>query len=532
MKSRGRLSAGEVIELGSALTTALAHLHSQGLVHRDIKPANIVYVGGVPKLADIGLVTDASDACSIVGTAGYIPPEGPGAPQADLYSLGKVLYEAATGRDRRDYPALPDDLRSRPDANLLTELNAVILRGCAANLRKRYQSASQVSADLDLLSAGRSVRRQITRRAMTKLAVSTLLLATVLTVAWWIAARFANRTAARNEFVFETSSTKNREAWTQWREGMFFNEKFTADGLSNAIQCFERAIAIDPNYVSAYLSLADSLTDLPFVTRTLSRVCYPKAEEVLRKAVQLDPANAEALALLGRVKAIYGFGVLEGERLLLRALALDSNNLTVLQNLSMCEAWLGRDKGAIMYARRAQQLDPTSVSVNRNLGHRLFEVRSFNEAIAQFQKTLELHPNHANILSLLAITYEQMGKTNEACETYLKHKAASGASAERMLKFREDFARLGLRAFWSCPSPTGTNSWQPDYPIEGTYDCAHTGDYDSAIRWAELAFDDPLDLVKIKTYPCWDELRKDPRFQELIRRFDRLAGLDDASEAK
>lgn len=68
LKSRGRLPVSEVIELGRALTTALGHLHAQGLVHRDIKPSNVVYVGGVPKLADIGLVTDASDTCSIVGT--------------------------------------------------------------------------------------------------------------------------------------------------------------------------------------------------------------------------------------------------------------------------------------------------------------------------------------------------------------------------------------------------------------------------------------------------------------------------------
>jgi serine/threonine protein kinase len=62
------------------------------------------WVNGKPKLADIGLVTDASDTCSIVGTEGYLPPEGPGTPQADLFALGKVLYEAATGLDRRQLP--------------------------------------------------------------------------------------------------------------------------------------------------------------------------------------------------------------------------------------------------------------------------------------------------------------------------------------------------------------------------------------------------------------------------------------------
>jgi serine/threonine protein kinase len=80
-----------VLELGLALAEALAHLHSHGLVHRDIKPSNLIFVNGRPKLADIGLVTDASDQCSIVGTEGYLPPDGPGTPAADVFALGKVL---------------------------------------------------------------------------------------------------------------------------------------------------------------------------------------------------------------------------------------------------------------------------------------------------------------------------------------------------------------------------------------------------------------------------------------------------------
>ena len=91
----GRLPASRVLEIGLALTEALSHLHSNGLVHRDVKPSNVIFVNGRPKLADIGLVTDASDQCSIVGTEGYLPPEGPGTPQADIFALGKVLYAAA-----------------------------------------------------------------------------------------------------------------------------------------------------------------------------------------------------------------------------------------------------------------------------------------------------------------------------------------------------------------------------------------------------------------------------------------------------
>jgi WD40 repeat protein len=152
----GRLLIARCLDIGQSLASALAHLHAQGLVHRDIKPSNIIFVQGAPKLADIGLVADASEARSFVGTEGFIPPEGPGAAQADLYSLGKVLYEISTGRDRRDFPSLPDDLA---EEEAMLELNAVILKTCKNDLRERYQSAAEIQADLALLQSGRSVKR-------------------------------------------------------------------------------------------------------------------------------------------------------------------------------------------------------------------------------------------------------------------------------------------------------------------------------------------------------------------------------------
>src|SRR6185295_15140707 len=128
---------------------ALSHLHQHGLVHRDIKPSNILFVNGVPKLGDIGLVTDAGDTQSIVGTEGYIPPEGPGTPQADIFSLGKVLYEISTGMDRRRFPELPEDLNSRPDRNAVVEFNEILLKACSKDYAQRYQSAKEMSADLE-----------------------------------------------------------------------------------------------------------------------------------------------------------------------------------------------------------------------------------------------------------------------------------------------------------------------------------------------------------------------------------------------
>jgi WD40 repeat protein len=159
LKAQARVPADQCLQIGLALTTALDHLHKYGLIHRDIKPSNIIFVNGRPKLADIGLVAAVDATCSFVGTEGYLPPEGPGTPQGDLYSLGKVLYEASTGKDRRDFPELPSQLESLAEEKSILELNAVIVKACQPLARQRYQLAGQMHDDLLLLVAGKSVLR-------------------------------------------------------------------------------------------------------------------------------------------------------------------------------------------------------------------------------------------------------------------------------------------------------------------------------------------------------------------------------------
>jgi Protein kinase domain len=159
IRHRGRLPFDECLTLSLSLTAALGHLHKGGLVHRDIKPSNIIFVNGHPKLADIGLVTATSEARSFVGTEGYIPPEGPGTPQSDLYSLGKVIYEISTGKDRQSFPEPPTLLEEFADHDRFLELNEVIIKACESDPRQRYPSAEQMHDDLLLLLGGRSVKR-------------------------------------------------------------------------------------------------------------------------------------------------------------------------------------------------------------------------------------------------------------------------------------------------------------------------------------------------------------------------------------
>jgi WD40 repeat protein/serine/threonine protein kinase len=154
-----RFPVEQCVQMGLALCQALDTLHKHHLVHRDIKPSNIVFINGVPKLADIGLVTESENARSFVGTEGFIPPEGPGSRQADIFSLGKALYEIASGRDRLDFPALPSGLSEFPDADQFLELNECLIRACRLDPKMRYASAREMYEDLALLASGKSLRR-------------------------------------------------------------------------------------------------------------------------------------------------------------------------------------------------------------------------------------------------------------------------------------------------------------------------------------------------------------------------------------
>jgi hypothetical protein len=161
--AQGPLEIPRVVEIAIQVVDALDAAHSNHIVHRDIKPANIIFVGGQPKIADIGLVASTGQL-SYVGTEGYVPPEGPGTAQADIYSLGKVIYEIAMGKDRLDFPAVNSNLATLPDKERLLRLNEVLLRACANDPAARYASADELHDDLARLREGRPLARRGTRR--------------------------------------------------------------------------------------------------------------------------------------------------------------------------------------------------------------------------------------------------------------------------------------------------------------------------------------------------------------------------------
>jgi serine/threonine protein kinase len=220
---KGPLSVSDAKKLLESMLDAVECLHVAGLVHRDIKPSNIIFVGAAPRLADIGLVRSNTASVSIAGTVGFMAPDGSAGSESDLYSLGKLLYCAITGRPVDSFPSLPDFPESADFAGIKL-LNRVILKACDKDPTSRFRSAGEFRDALH----GR-IKRRFRARTLITVAVSVAVSAVAL-------------------FFSIGSLAKNRKVAYLTEEA---RTKRNAGDISGAIRLTGFIMEIDPDNVDA-----------------------------------------------------------------------------------------------------------------------------------------------------------------------------------------------------------------------------------------------------------------------------------------
>ena len=406
-------------------------------MHRDIKPSNIIFVKGVAKLGDIGLVTEAGDTQSIVGTEGYLPPEGPGTPQADLFSLGKVLYEAATGLDRRQLSRLPDDLRTWPDAPRVFEFNEIVLRACAKDPAERYRTVEQLRADLALLQEGKSVRRVRGKQRLwsqgKKLALGLVLLALVVAGV----ARLARQTQ-HNEADGDGKPSTNDLANMFCEKGLLILRGDNYAQLAEAYTNFHRTIELDPHFARPHVGLwelrtrevvpglgATSPEELRMITRKLKELApnlaathcaestisyhewdFPHARESALQAIQTDPKYEAGHFLYGFMLMHWGWPV-EGRAEL----------------------------------ETARKLKPSKVNIYRMLGHTFYAERNYTNAIALYREAIALEPNHAIAYLFIGQAQRAMGDYANAINNLQRAEILFGKDASEAKQRFDEYRR-------------------------------------------------------------------------------------------
>jgi len=564
LKRLGRLPIAECLRIGLSLADALAHLHRQRLVHRDIKPSNIIFVGGAPKLADIGLVADLGEARSFVGTQGFIPPEGPGTPQADLYSLGKVLYELSTGKDRLEFPELPEDLlvaASRESATIsfssergnrgnsaalsrdaatkgdLIELNAVLVKACATDPRQRYQSAEELHADLALLECGESVKheRTIQRRwaAITKISLVAGLIA-LMPIGGSDLRQAVNGNevgGAGGRIQPEMKGTKNREAWNAYLNGLHYYKRDTPDGSKRAIEYLKEAIRLDAKFAQPHATLAEIYRWSDYLFPSGQEAMGKGKEEALQ-ALALDDSLARAHKELAYVAAHLDRDFAKAEKEVKRAIELSPDYAGGHGQY----AWLSLERRRFEEAKKEMKqclsLDPvyprsycTASIIFRAAGEP-------DEGLRQLRKALDLDPNYWWAFEQLGEIHEEKGEFPEAIEMFRKaaiaHEVEPEKVAQRSVELRRALSTGGAKEYWRKKlelADVRSNFGGDLYDIAVIY--LKLDETDSMFEFLERVEAEKWDhAFRVNFDRRFDGVRSHPRFQALLRKL----GLDKYSE--
>ncbi|HAB19944.1 MAG TPA: hypothetical protein DCE44_26375 [Verrucomicrobiales bacterium] len=498
---------------------ALHCAHQAGLVHRDVKPSNIIFVGGRPKLADIGLVADASDTCSIVGTEGYLPPEGPGTPQADLFALGKVLYEATTGLDRRELPKLPEDLRTWPDASEVFELNEIILKACSYDAKDRYQSAEEMHADLVLLEVGRSVRqkRQADRHWQVLRRSSVWLVLAVVAFALFAIRNRLGPPPTNPEFrKRSTNSFANR----QYNIGRSLYQKNTTASTAKAAEYFQAAVNADANFALAQAALAAAWS-WGDVGTNRTWALLPRAKENAERALAKDDSLSEAYLALAMHAWILEWDWPKTEKFFKRAINCDPQNPQPHEWYGQFLRAMGQTNEAVRELETAVTINPRSRTGIAFLGRALLSARRYSEAVERMELLDEMQSDSMSLWCLgEALSW---GGQIERSITVLARAAELNGSDPVITTVRTEALTKALHeggeaAFWQKRLEflrTETSD-----PMDLAAACASAGQTDEALDLLERAYrEHHVFLVwDLKAHPEWDSLRGHPRFKALLKK--------------
>lgn len=314
--------------------------------------------------------------------------------------------------------------------------------------------------------------------------------------------------------------TENVEAYKEYLRGRFYWNKRTSEGYDTALECFRKAIEIDPLYALAYAGLADIYNLLPFYDGFAPRDYFPKAKAAALKALELDGTLAEAHAALGLAILNYDWNWPGAEVSFQLAITLNPNHSTGYELLGVYLCRMGRVGEAIAALKKAHELDPLS-PINATWLAEVFRYYGETEAsIRLHEETLKSYPEFYLAHYHLAFSYMDVGRLDKAeshCEiaVNLSHENSLTLSLQGILQAtlgNEAAVQKTLNKLLQMKAEkyiSGAN-------IASVY--AASGNEEKAIEWLETALqerDPNLTWVKFdKEFHC---LGQNPRFQNLLR---------------
>ena len=316
--------------------------------------------------------------------------------------------------------------------------------------------------------------------------------------------------------------TENVEAYQHYLKGRFYWHQRSGQGLRKAIEHFNAAIQLDDDYALAYSGLADSFILLGVYGAMPPRAIMPKAKAAALRALAIDQNLAEAHASLGAIHAWYDWDWPSAEREFKRAIELNPANANAHHWYgSIYLTALCRFDEAMEMESKALELEPMAMVIRSNLAWICYQARRYDEAVGYCREALDLEPNFVLAQFYLGISLARLRQFDEAITVLKQAVEASGAGALVKAGLANAYAESGdqesarriLEELRTFPASKDVS------PFFLALIYAGLRERDRALQMLEDTFEERYCwIVHIKSEPAFDVLRGEERFAGLLER--------------
>ena len=346
----------------------------------------------------------------------------------------------------------------------------------------------------------------------------------VLTLQGEIAGAIADQIEAELTLDERSRLTAKRpiaaKAYEAYLRGRFFLDEGSDQGLQSALEQFNRALQIQPDYAAPYAGIASYYAILPFYSSQSPAEVFPKARAAAQKSVELDDNLAEAHASLAYIRAYFEWDWAAAEREFRKALDLRPNFADAHFSYGRYLAASGRMLEAIAEVHRAEELDPRELSLKANTALLFYFQGRYDDAVKALRDVGRTDATLSMVPWGLGLAYEQKGMGPEALAS-LQKAATLSKSRNVLASLAHAQAVLGqhqeARKFLTTLQEDSRKGYVPSYYFALVY--TGLGEKDRAFEWLERAYQERSTvLAYLRLDPRLAPLRSDPRYAELVRR--------------
>jgi len=312
----------------------------------------------------------------------------------------------------------------------------------------------------------------------------------------------------------------NLEAYQNYLKGQYYRVRLTAESLAKSKEYFEQALAIDPNYASAYSGLATYYNSLAALSLKSTGEVAPLAKSAAEKALALDPANSEAHSALAVAAAFLDYDWKVAGTHYFKAMATEP--VPPMVRLRYAQFYLlplGRFADAEEQSRLALETDPLSMYNQFGMAWSMAFTKKYQETIEYSRKALEIDPNFYLIWSVMGYAQLHAGLAQEAI-----------ISLKRAVELAQWWFPGGwwlAAAYYQAGDHERSQEWAGKLADTHGHTCgaalfyAATGEVDAMFDALEGAYRqrDRM-LIDVKNLPFFDRYRADPRYQALLQRMN------------